>query len=161
MQAFFFTLFFATMVFACGQSGGSKATEKTKEVQSAIRPGTIATTTTGYSMRAKIRGKEWTASSMVSPEAAGRIVGYYGKEYIGLPFAKSDLKAGNKITLDEGNAPDLNLNDGCLWQKPTGEIEITKADETAAEGRFSFAAICNGKPLVVSEGFFRIMFLKQ
>lgn len=40
---------------------------------------------TANTMQAKIDGKEWVATSMVPPEAAGRIVGYYQDQYIGFP----------------------------------------------------------------------------
>ena len=148
-----------TVLFSsCGNSEQTKAVEQAKQIQSDIRPGTVSTTASGYTMNAKINGKDWVASSMMPPDASGRIVGYYDNGYIGLPYSKTDMVAGKKIMIGEDNAVDLSLNDDCLWTSPKGEIEITKVDDNAAEGKFFFTADCNStnKTVKVTDGFFRI-----
>jgi len=97
------------------------------------------------------------------PEVAGRIVGFYGNNYIGLPYPKTEMIASKKITINEDNAVDLFMNDGCLFANPKGAIEIIKADERAAEGKLFFTNICisNKKETIVTDGFFRILFVKN
>jgi hypothetical protein len=156
-------LLIATIFFSCGNSSQNKAIEQAKQIQSAIKPGTVATTTDGYTMTAKINGEDWVASSMMPPDAAGRIVGYYNDQYIGLPYNKTNMVAGKKITIDENEAVDLSLNSGCLWKDAKGEMEITKVDDNAAEGKFFFTAICSstGKAVEITDGFFRIQVSKN
>ena len=100
---------------------------------------------------------------MMPPETAGRIVGYYKNEYIGLPYSKNDIEVGKKIILDQDNADDILFNDGCLWQTTKGEIEITKVYNNAAEGKFFFTTVCNSKnkTIDVKDGFFKILFTKK
>ncbi len=69
-----FSLIIAILFSSCGNSQ-SGAVEKAKQVQSAIqenRPGTVPTQQNGWTMKAKINGKNWVAASMMPPEAAGR-----------------------------------------------------------------------------------------
>ena len=155
-------LIIGTLIYSCGSNGQNSAVEKAKQIQSAIKPGTIATAAGEFNMKAKIDGKTWEAASMVNPGSAGRIVGYYNNDYIGLPYSKTDLVAGKKIVINEDNAVDLFLNDGCLWTNPKGEIEITKADGNSAEGKFFFTIICSSKNKIieVKEGLFRILITK-
>jgi hypothetical protein len=152
-------LLMAVILSSCGNSDQSKAVDQAKDIQSAIKPGTVATTADGYMMKAKIDGKEWVATSMMPPDAAGRIVGYYDNQYMGFPYSKSDMTAGKKIMFGEDNAVDLSLNNGCLWKDIKGEMEITKADDNSAEGKFSFTTTCSssGKTVEVTDGLFRIL----
>jgi hypothetical protein len=153
----------ATMFSSCGNSSQSKAIEQAKQIQPAIKPGTFATDTDDYTMTAKIDGKDWVASSLMPPDAAGRIVGYYNTEYIGLPYSKTDLVAGKKIIIGEDNAADLLINNGCLWKDIKGEMEITKVDGRWVEGKFFFTTTCTStnKVVKVTDGFFRIPFAKN
>jgi hypothetical protein len=155
-------LIIAAMFYSCNSNGQDKAIAHAKKIQAAIKPGTIATSAAGFTLKAKIDGKDWTASSMVSPDAAGRIVGYYNNNYLGLPYSKTNLVTGKKIIIGDDNAVDLSLNDGCLWTNPKGEIEITKADVGSAEGKFFFTITCSSKnkTLEVKEGFFRVQLTK-
>lgn len=156
-------LIITAMLFSCGSSDQNKAAEQVKEIQSAIKPGAVATSAGAFTMKAKLDGKDWTANSMMPPDAASGIVGYYKNEYIGLPYSKSDMVTGKKIILGEDNAADLAINNGCLWKDIKGEIEITKADDDAAEGKFFFTAVCTStsKPIEVTDGFFRILLAKN
>jgi hypothetical protein len=151
-------LLITTVIYSCGNSQQTKAVEQAKNIQAAVKPGSVATTTSGYTMNAKINGSDWVASSMVPPDAAGRIVGYYKNNYIGLPYSKTDLAAGKKIILGENEAADIFLADGCSYPLTKGEIEITKVDDKWAEGKFFFTAVCSstGKAVEVTDGFFRI-----
>jgi hypothetical protein len=150
------------MFSSCGNSQSKAAAEQVKEIQAAIKPGTVATSAQGYMMTAKLNGKDWVATSMAQPETVGRIVGYSNNQYIGLPFSKSSLTIGRKIVLGEDEAVDLSLNNGCLWKNIKGAIEITKADAGWAEGKFFFTAACGStnEAVSVTDGFFRIALKK-
>jgi hypothetical protein len=163
MKQTIFILLIASMLSSCNSNSQTKATEKAMEIQSAIKPGTVATNSNDYTMTAKIDSKDWVASSMMPPEAAGRIVGHYENEYIGLPYSKTDMVVGKKISIDEDNAVDLSLNDGCLYTNTKGEIEITKVGDSWAEGKFFFTTICSStnKAVEVTDGFFRIPISKN
>lgn len=156
-------LLIPVLLFSCNSSSQTKAAEQTKEIQPVIKPGTIATTSNGFTMNAKINGSYFVASSMVPPDAAGRIVGYYKKQYIGLPYNKTNIAAGKKIILNEDEAADIFLDDGCLSPITNGEIEIIKVDDKWAEGKFFFTTSCSStnKVVKVTDGFFRIPFAKN
>jgi hypothetical protein len=155
-------LIMAVMLSSCGSSDHDKAVDQAKEVQAAIKknvPGTVPTSTEGIMMRAKIGGKEWTAVSMMPPEASGRIIGYNNGEYIGLPYDKRNLIPGKKIVFQEDDAADLATNDDIgIWGGRKGEMVITKVDDKWAEGTFFFTGSTSrsSETIEVSEGFFRI-----
>ena len=75
-------LFIAGMLYSCNNSNQSNAAEQATQIQSAIKPGTVATTTGGYTMNAKINGSNWVASSMMPPDVAGRIIRYYENDHV-------------------------------------------------------------------------------
>jgi hypothetical protein len=160
-------LIMAAILYSCGNSNQSKAVEDAKQVQAVIKetiPGTVETTTDGYTMKAKLNGKEWIATSMMPPETASRIVGYNNGESIGLPYNRRYLVAGKKITFGESNAVDLFTNgDIGMWGGRKGEMEITKVDENSAEGIFFFTASTSSttKTVEVTDGFFRIPVAKN
>jgi hypothetical protein len=108
-------------------------------------------------MTAKIGGKDWSASSIISPEAAGRIVGDEDGQSISLPYDRRNMVPGDKTTFSHDNAVDLITNDDVgLWGGYKGEMEITKVDENWAEGKFFFTGSSDAKTIEVTEGFFRI-----
>ncbi|WP_462252131.1 hypothetical protein [Ferruginibacter sp.] len=156
-------LFIAAILYSCGNSNQSNPVERATQIKAAIKPGTVAATASGYTMNAKINGSNWVASSMMPPDAAGRIVGYYKNDYIGLSYSKTDMVVGKKIIISDDNAVDLMLNDGCLYINPKGAIEITKVDDNAAEGKFFFTNVCNNtkKEVKITDGFFRILLIKN
>jgi len=130
-----------------------------KNAIEAARPGTIPAKAGGWSMTAKIDGKDFTASSLMPPEAAGRIIGYYKTAYIGLPYDRRYLVVGKKISFGEHNAVDLSVEgDDNFYGGRTGEMEITKVNAQWAEGVFHFTATSHGssKTFTVTDGFFRI-----
>ena len=126
-----------------------------------MQPGGNATTEGGWTMTANIDGKKWKASSIMSPERAGRILGENNGESISLPYydkrnflALMKRKLGGNHSLAE-----MRLNDDVvLWTAKLGEMEITKVDDKWAEGTFSFIAsgFETEKTKEVKDGFFRI-----
>lgn len=110
-------------------------------------------------MNAKLDGKYWSATSMMPPDVAGRIIGYNNGEYIGLPYDSRRLAVGKKDVFGEDNAVDLATNGKeSIWGGRKGEMEITKVSNGWAEGKFFFTAVGSrsGKTMEVTEGFFRI-----
>jgi len=160
-------LVMAALLSACGKSEQGNAVEQAKQVQSALkalRPGTIATSADGYAMKAKLNGKNWVATSMMPQEAAGRIVGYVNDEYIGLPYDRRYLVVGKTIKFGDNRAVDLVTSDDVgIWGGRQGEMQITKVDETSAEGTFFFTASASSttKTVEVTEGSFRILLSKN
>lgn len=157
-------LFIAAILSSCGNSDQAKAVEQAKQIQSAIQPGTTATTADGYMMTAKLDGKEWNAASMMPPDAASRIIGYSGEEYIGLPYDKRYLSEGYKITFTENQAADLSTNDDPgMYGGRKGEMEITKVGDNWVEGKFYFTGTTHSsdKKVEVTDGFFRIPYFKE
>ncbi len=154
------SLIIATMLVSCSNGNGSKVLD----YRDKIRYGTIETKEGGWSMKAKIDGKDWRATSIMQPDAAGRIIGYYfNREYIGLPYDRRDMVVGKKIKFSENNAVDLSINDDVdLWAGRKGEMEITKVDKNWAEGTFFFTAgtSSSDKTVEVTDGFFRISVAK-
>jgi hypothetical protein len=151
-----------TILFACSNSQ-SKAVDDAKKAQTilkAMEPGGIATTESGWMMTAKLNGKTWTASSMMSPDVTDRIIGKLNDESISLPYSgRKYLVVGEKTKFGESHAVDLFTNDDvAIWGGRTGEMEITKVDGNWAEGKFFFTATASGtdKKVEVTEGFFRI-----
>jgi hypothetical protein len=162
MKQILLLLITASILSSCGNSDQGKAISDAKEVQSAIekmQPGGIPTTEGGWTMTAKLNGKKWIANSIISPEAAGRIAGEGDDKTISLPYDRRGMTPGEKTTFSHNNAVDLMTNDDVgLWGGYKGEMEITKADNEWAEGKFYVSASddATGKTHEVTEGFFRI-----
>ena len=152
----------ASMLSSCSNSNQSNALSDAKELQSAIQkmqPGGIPTTEAGWTMTAKINGKEWVANSILSPKATGRIVGDNNGVSISLPYDRRSMVVGDITTISHNNAVDLMTNDDVrLWGGYKGAMKITKVDNEWAEGKFYVSASDDGsgKTLEVTNGFFRI-----
>lgn len=160
-------LFLAVFIFTLSNSCSSRQTEITSETvesQPAVKqtvPGSMPAKDGSWTMTATINGKKWKATTLMPPETAGRIIGYYNKEWIGLPYNKSELVVGNKTHFGDDNAADLATNDETgLWGGLKGEMEIIKVDSDWAEGKFYFTASTkrSDKTMEVSDGFFRISY---
>lgn len=155
------------LLTSCGNSEQTKAMEDGKKMASALKemkPGGIATTADGWTMKAKFNGKPWSANSMISPQVAGRIFGENNGESISLPFDRRGLIVGEKTTFSQNNAVDLMTNDEvALWGGYAGEMEITKVDDEWAEGKFFVTGSSDSpaKIMEVTEGFFRISLTKK
>lgn len=143
-----------------GQSGAKKEAVKTRDAIAAAMPGTTPTAAGKYTMTAKINGKEWKASAMYPPMDAGRIIGYLGEEFIGMPrFDKKSLRVGVKEIFGKENSVQLAMGDKPVYYSGySGEIEITKVDGDWVEAKFSINATeDNGsKTFKVTDGFVRV-----
>jgi hypothetical protein len=154
------------IALAAGYSGSGDSlahAQRAPQVQpvvQAIRPGTIPTKADGYTMRAKINGKEWTAVSMMPLQAADRVIGYRGDSYIGFGLRARSATVGKPIAFSENNAADLSIEgDDAFWGGRTGEMVITKMDAQWIEGTFRFTATSqssgSSKKVEVTDGVFR------
>lgn len=149
---------------ATGCGGSEKAKERAKAIQDAVKPGEIATSGAGFAMKAKLDGKEWVATRMMSPLDTGRILGMKGEESISLPFLRSGLTSGKTVKFGQDNAVDLMVNDDTgIWGGYSGEMTYTKVDETSAEGTFHFTATAreSSKKIEVTDGTFRVLLTRQ
>ena len=150
------------LLLASCDSGQSDAEKLATQIESAAkqtRPGTVATQQNGWTLKAKINGKEWTADAMMPPDVAGRIIGYLDKEYIGLPYNRQYLVVGKRIALGENDAADLSTNDKIsMWASRKGEMQITTINGDWAEGTFYFTGGSSRSAEIkeVTDGFFRI-----
>lgn len=155
-------LIFTTLTaFSCQSKSEKDPTSIAKGIQNMVKehsPGTIATSPTGYMMTAKIDGKDWKADAIYPPDRAGQIVGENNGESIALPYYDRKNFLAKKITKLKGI--DMRLNDKIvLYTGTKGEMEITKADDNMAEGKFYFTAtgFQSDKTVEVTDGFFRIL----
>ena len=151
-------LFLALLVAMSTCNGQSSDYEKAKKVEKAIkeapRPGTVPTKSGGWTMTAKVNGKQWTASSIMPPAAAGTIVGYVGDEsYMMMySFKKSSAKVGRQVKLGDGYSVDYWIKGGKVYSNYTGTMEITAINGNWVEGKFQFTAA----GLTVTDGFYRV-----
>ncbi len=159
MKQTLFILMMAALLSSCSNNNSSDVTDA-KELAAGIRqmqPGGIATTKGGWTMSPKIGANNWVASSILSPETAGRIAGDNDGVAIALPYYRKDIVVGNKTTFSHNNAVDLFTHDDVgLWGGYAGEMEITKVDADWAEGKFFFTGSSDDKKIEVTDGFFRI-----
>jgi hypothetical protein len=148
-------------LFSCN-SAQNDAGKQAQEIQAAVKkatPGSIPTSADGYSMKAKINGKDWIAEDMIIYEKAGRIIGENNGESISLPYERRYLTPGEKIKF-KNHAADIFMNDEVgIWGGTDGELEIVKMDKGSAEGKFFITATANetDKTLKITEGTFRIL----
>ncbi len=158
------TLLFSTSILLSCGTKQDKAVSDAKQLQkeiSAMRPGAIPTTEGGWTMTAKINGKDWTATSIMPPEAAGRIVGDNNGEGFGFPYDRRNMVVGEKTIFGHNNAVDLSTyENGELnyWGGYKGGMEITKVDANWAEGKFFVTGSTteSAKTVEITDGFFRI-----
>lgn len=151
------------IVAACGgpQSEAKKLAEQIQKTVKENSPGFVPTSETGYFMKAKIDGKEWTASAMYPNDNSDsrRIVGENNGESISFSIWMRGLSEGKKEVFSESNAADLFTNDDIgIWGGRKGAVEITKINDQVVEGKFYFTASTSraSKTLEVTEGFFRM-----
>jgi hypothetical protein len=161
-------LMIAITLYSCGNSSDSKTAGDAKQLATAIKemqPGGIATTEGGWTMKAKVGGKEWSANSLMPPDAAGRIIGDNAGITISLPYDRREMLMGQKNTFSHNNAVDLFTPDDVgIWGVYAGEMEITKVDGEWVEGKFYFTGTTSSDPtkkMEVTDGFFRISTVKK
>ena len=157
-------LFFALLIVlgSCKSKAENDATEAAKAIQTPVKkntPGTVPTSSEGYTMKAKINGKEWEATEMMPPEKPSRIIGSNNEDYISFPYDRRSMVVGDKTEFGEGMSPDMFMLDE-MWGAKKGEMQITKVTGNFAEGTFFFTASQSGsnKTVAVTDGFFRVLF---
>ena len=141
------------------QSEAKKLAKQEKALLEELTPGSIPTAEGGWMMKAKIKGKDWQASSMMPTEATGRIIGSRGKESISLPYDRRYLVSGQIIKFSDHQAVDIFLDDEVgIWGGRKGQMEITKVDGKWAEGKFyvTGSTLKGDKTVEVTEGVFRV-----
>lgn len=158
-------LMVAAMLSSCGNDAQNKALSDAKQLQSEIQkkmPGGIPTTAGGWTMTAKINGRDWTANSIMPLEETGRIIGDNNGEGFGFPYDRRQMEVGNKEIFGEHNNVQIStIKDGAIeyWDGFKGEMEITKVEENWVEGKFfvTGARITDSSRKVeITDGFFRI-----
>lgn len=151
------------MLSSCGNSSQNKEVNDAKETASVLKqmqPGGIPATAGGWTMTAKIGGKDWSANSLMPLEATGRIIGDNNGVSISLPYDRREMTLGYKNKFSNHNAVDIFTNDEvAIWGGYAGEMEITKVDGDWVEGKFAVTGSTSSssdKKLEVTDGFFRI-----
>lgn len=157
-----FVIAVTILLAGCKSKAENDAAQTANDIQTIVKqntPGTVPTSSDGFTMKAKINGKDWQATAMMPPEKPGRIIGYVDKDYISFPYDRRDIVVGEKTKFGENYGVDLFMMDN-IWGAKTGEMEITKVDDKSAEGKFHFTAtgLDSDKKLDVTDGFFRILF---
>jgi hypothetical protein len=158
------SIFIATaMLSSCGNSAQNKTVSDAKELASAIKemqPGGIPTSAGGWTMTAKIDGKDWSANSTMPLEATGRIIGDNNGVSISLPYDRREMTVGYKNKISHNNAVDIfTKDDVAIWGGYAGEMEITKVDGDWVEGKFyvtGTTSSASDKKIEITDGFFRI-----
>ncbi len=166
-QTFFILSIALSILLLSCNSAQNDAGKMAEQIQSAVKentPGSIPTTTNGYTMTAKIDGKEWKATGIMPPDKVGIIFGEKNGESISLPYYdRRSFLAETKIKFRDGfdgRSTELRLNDKIvLYSGTKGEMEITKVDDNMAEGKFHCTAtgFQSDKTVEVTDGFFRIL----
>ena len=151
------------MLSSCGNSAQNKAVSDAKETAAAIKqmqPGGIPTTSGGWTMTAKIDGKDWSANSLMPLEATGRIIGDNNGVSISLPYNRRSMVLGDKRKFGHDDAVDIFTNDEvAIWGGYAGGMEITKIDGDWVEGKFTVTGSTSSSPdkkIEITDGFFRI-----
>jgi hypothetical protein len=164
MKQVMLVVIIAAFVSSCG-SNQSKTQSDAKQLTAAIKkmmPSGIPTAEGGWTMTAKINGRDWAATSIMPLEETGRIIGDNNGEGFGFPYDKRDMVVGEKTKFSHGNAVDLTTYEGkklMLWGGYEGEMEITKVDGDWVEGKFFVTGSASDAPdkkVEVTDGFFRI-----
>ena len=152
-----------TILSSCGSRTQNKAMEDQKEANkvtaATLDQNHIPAEEGGWTMTAKIDGKEWNATSFFKIDFQDRIHGFYKEgESISLPYDIRQMKVGGKIIFGEDHVALLFPDDDAIWDGKKGEMEITKVNNGWAEGKFYFTATTSStaKTTEVTNGFFRI-----
>jgi hypothetical protein len=126
-------------------------------------PGTIPTSNSGYYMKAKFNGEDWSASHMMPDDNESSsykmIQGENGKEFITFQLWKRGIELGKKIPFTEEHMANLSMDEeGGYYSGSAGDVEITKIDDQWMEGTFQFSAKTRNsdKKIEVTDGRFRV-----
>lgn len=168
MKSLLILMTWAFIITSCN-SNQSKAKNLTNQIQSITKnsAGTVLTSETGYSMSAKINGKEWTANAMypTNTDDSKRIMAENNGVSIGftLGIDWQNMAPGNERKFTGNNVADVSTNDEVgTWDGNKGEVIITKVENGWAEGTFHFTATSfnSDKTLQVTDGKFRFQLPK-
>lgn len=160
------TFIVVVMLASCGNSAQNKTQEDAKQLAAGIQkmdPDGIPTTESGWTMTAKINGREWVASSIMPLEATGRIIGDYNGAGFGFPYDKREMVVGYKEIFGQHNNVQIStIDDGKIeyWDGFKGEMEITKVEADWVEGKFFVTGKASftdtSRRVEITDGFFRI-----
>jgi hypothetical protein len=170
MIKLFFVQTVAGMVLLSTAACQSKTVKDAKELQQHIEtmstPPTVATSLTGYYLKAKINGKQWVAKKMV-PDNDGssivEVIGFNGsdpsRDAIKFQVGLKDA-TGKKRTLSDTRIIsyfDPRESEG-MYMAVTGEIVTTHATDDWMEGTFHGIAtdIVSGKKVEITDGYYRL-----
>ena len=165
MKQTLITFIVGVILTSCGNSAQNKTQSDAKQLAAGIQkmdPDGIPTTAGGWTMTAKINGREWTANSIMPLEATGRIIGDNSGESFGFPYDRRDMEVGHKEIFGQHNNVQIStIEDGEIeyWDGFKGEMEITKVKGDWVEGKFfvTGARITDASRKVeITDGFFRI-----
>jgi hypothetical protein len=165
MKQTLITFIVAVMLSSCGNSAQNKTHEDAKQLAAGIQkrmPGGIPTTAGGWTMTAKINGRDWMANSFMPLEETGRIIGDNNGEGFGFPYDRRQMEVGNKETFGEHNNVQIStIKDGEIeyWDGFKGEMEITKVEADWVEGKFFVTGrriTDSSRKVEITDGFFRI-----
>ena len=167
-QTFFILSIVLSIILLSCNSAQNDAVKQQQQALTAMKentPGSIPTKDGGWTMKAKKKGEDWIAVSMMPTEASGRITGYSADgDWISLYYDKRYMVLGKKITFGEINAADISTDGhASSFAGKKGEMEITSLDDNWAEGKFYFTATTSesDKTIEVTDGFFRISILRK
>ncbi|WEK18722.1 MAG: DUF6252 family protein [Candidatus Pedobacter colombiensis] len=164
MKPLIFLLAAISILCSCQNKQQSDAKKLMSDIQSTMKansPGFIPTSKNGYWMSANIDGKEWTASAMLPDDKSDskRIQGEKDGESIGFYIWTRGLAPGKRFAFSDKRAADLMTHDDVgIWGGRKGEIVITRIDDSALEGTFTFtgSSTNSNKTIQVTNGTFRI-----
>ena len=165
------SLLISFFIVSCAETSREDPSKIAEQVEQSVKknsPGTIATSSGGYYMKAKIDGKEWVATHMMPDDDVNssyiRIHGENGGDYMNFQLWKRGIELGRKFAFDDERVANLSLEeDAGFWGGKSGEIEIIKLDGKWMEGRFSYKASSSSsaKIVEVTHGFFRLPFVTE
>ncbi len=168
MKQVFFIFCISLLIAFTGCNNGvqNEARQQAELIQKTMKentPGAIATSDNGYYMKAKVDGKDWSATHMVPDNDERSSYKMIRRENdgdnINFQLWKQGVEVGKKRAFSETNAAGIFLaNDAALISGQTGEVEITKFDEQWLEGTFHFTATnsSSNKKVEVTDGRFRV-----
>ena len=134
MKQTFLILIVVTVFSSCGNSTQNKAKDDAQQLAAGIQkidPDGIPTTAGGWTMTAKINGRDWTASSIMPLEATGRIIGDHNGAGFGFPYDRREMVVGRKEIFGQHNVVQIStIKYGAIeyWDGVKGEMEITKVE---------------------------------
>jgi hypothetical protein len=154
-------LFMAVASYACNSGDRSAAIDLQNQITSIVEKTAAQNRAVdGATLRAKVNGSKWEGAVLISPEAAGRIVGENrDDEYLGLPYNDKNMVVGKKRQLGPDYAVDINFHEyEGLWLTQDGEMEVTAVGDKWAEGKFqcTLKKTDGNETVKITDGFFRI-----